>query len=175
MPIAPRPLAHVDPEAARGAHLRAAIRVLGTRPMLWFERTPIWRILWWRLVPRLWRLTGGRLGGDAPLPTGLLETTDTRNGRPHRRVLFYFHDRDRVTLIATKGGLPQDPHWYENALASPHVRFAGEPFRAERVDAGAERDRLWALADRCFPPFAAYRALAARTGREIPILQLTPR
>ena len=95
------------------------LRLLGTRPVLWFERTPIWRILWWRLVPRLWRLTGGRLGGNAPLPTGLLETRDTRNGRPHRRVLFYFHDGDRVTLIATKGGLPQDPYWYDNALASP--------------------------------------------------------
>ena len=175
MPIAPRPLPYVDPEAPRGAVSRTMIRLLGTRPMLWFERTPIWRILWWRLVPRLWRLTGGRLGGNAPMPTGLLETRDTRNGRPHRRVLFYFHDDNKVTLIATKGGLPRDPYWYENALASPEVPFAGEPFRAEPVDAEAERNRLWALADRYFPPFAAYRALAARSDREIPILQLTPR
>ena len=151
------------------------IRLLGTRPVLRFERTLIWRILWWRLVPRLWRLTGGRLGGKAPMPTGLLETRDTRNGRPHRRVLFYFHDEDKVTLIATKGGLPEDPYWYENALASPEVRFGAMTFHAEPVDAREERDRLWALADRYFPPFAAYRASAARTNREIPILQLIPR
>jgi deazaflavin-dependent oxidoreductase (nitroreductase family) len=173
--VRPRPLPYVDPEAPRGAVSRTMIRLLGTRPMLWFERTPIWRILWWRLLPRLWRLTGGRLGGNAPMPTGLLETRDARNGRPHRRVLFYFHDDGKVTLIATKGGLPRDPYWYDNALASPEVRFAEEPFRAEPVDAEAERKRLWALADRYFPPFAAYRAHAARTGREIPILQLTPR
>jgi hypothetical protein len=80
-----------------------------------------------------------------------------------------------VTLIATTGGLARDPHWYENAVASPDVRFAGEPFRAQPVDADAERNRLWALADRHFPPFAAYRALAARSGRQIPILQLTSR
>ncbi len=175
MPIAPRPLPHVDPEAPRGAVLRAMMRLLGTRPVLWFERTPIWRILWWRLVPRLWRLTGGRLGGNAPLPTGLLETTDTRNGRPHRRVLFYFHDDDNVILIATKAGLPRDPYWYENALASPEVEFARQRFRAERVDSGADLDRLWALANRYFPPFAAYRESGARRGREIPILQLVPR
>lgn len=171
----PRPLPRVDPEAPRGAGLRAMIRLLGTRPMLWFERTPIWRIGWWRIVPRVWRLTGGRLGGNAPLPTGLLETTDTRNGRPHRRVLLYFHDGDKVTLIATKAGLPRDPHWYGNALAQRDVTFAGRPYRAEPVDARTERDRLWALANRYFPPFAAYRARAARAGREMPILQLTPR
>ena len=175
MPISPRPLPHVDPDAQRGTASRALIRLLGTRPVLWFERTFIWRILWWRLVPRLWRVSGGRLGGNAPMPTGLLETRDMRNGRPHRRVLFYFHDGDRVTLIATKGGLPSDPYWYENAIASPEVGFAGQPFRAEPVEAEAERDRLWALAEQYFPPFAAYREFAARAGREIPILQLTPR
>ncbi|MDX6413650.1 MAG: hypothetical protein QOH23_1060, partial [Gaiellaceae bacterium] len=130
MPIAPRPLPYVDPEAPRGAVFRTMIRLLGTRPMLWFERTLIYRILWWRLVPRLWRLTGGRLGGNAPMPTGLLETRDRRNGRPHGRVLFYFHDDNKVTLIATTGGLPRDPYWYDNVLASREVRFAGEPFRA---------------------------------------------
>jgi hypothetical protein len=90
-------------------------------------------------------------------------------------VLFYFHDGNAVTLIATTAGLTRDPYWYDNALASPEVRFAGEPFRADPADAEAERDRLSALADRYFPPFAAYRARAARNDRAIPILQLTPR
>ncbi|HYC53488.1 MAG TPA: hypothetical protein VEL28_00915 [Candidatus Binatia bacterium] len=34
---------------------------------------------------------------------------------------------------------------------------------------------LWTLADRVFGPFAAYRAAAARAGRSIPIVRLTPR
>jgi deazaflavin-dependent oxidoreductase (nitroreductase family) len=141
--------------------------------MLWFERTPVWRILGWRLLPLLDRLTGGRLPGKMPLPTALLESTDARNGRPHRRIVFYFHDGEKVIVIATKGGLPQDPFWYGNAVADPDVRLNGDPFRAQPVDAEAERARLWALADRYFPPFIAYRALAAHSGREIPILQLT--
>ena len=80
-----------------------------------------------------------------------------------------------LSALPARRGRSRDPYWYENALASPEVRFAGEPFRAEPVDAEAERNRLWALADRYFPPFAAYRARAARTDREIPILQLTRR
>ena len=151
------------------------LRLLGTRPVLWFERTLIWRTLWWRLVPLAWRLTGGVLGGKAPLPTGLLETRDARNARPHRRALFYFHDGEKVTLIATTGGLPRDPYWYENALASPQVTFSGQGFLAEPVIAEADRERLWVLAGLHFPPFAAYRAHAAQAGREIPILQLTHR
>ncbi len=39
----------------------------------------------------------------------------------------------------------------------------------------AEQERLWALADRVFPPFALYREWAARANRAIPIVQLVPR
>jgi deazaflavin-dependent oxidoreductase (nitroreductase family) len=170
-----RPLAHVDPEARRGPITRAQLGLLSTRFVLWFERTLVWRTLWWRVVPRIVRLTGGRVPRNMPLPTALLETKDSRNGRPHRRVLFYFHDAEKVTVIATKAGLPEDPFWYRNALADPDVLLGGAPFRAHPVDDEAERARLWALADRYFPPFASYRALAARSGREIPILQLVRR
>ena len=143
--------------------------------MLWFERTGAWRLIGWRLTPRLVRLSGGRLAAKMPLPAAVLETKDARNGRPHRRMVFYFHDDDAVTIVATKAGLPQDPFWYENALADPDVRLAGQPFRAQPVRDQSDQARLWTLADRYFPPFAAYRALAARAGRAIPILQLTAR
>jgi deazaflavin-dependent oxidoreductase (nitroreductase family) len=170
-----RPLAHVDPEAGHGPVTRAQIALVGTRPMLWFERTAVYRLVWWRLVPRIMRLTGGRLPGRVPLPTLLIETTDARNGQPHRRALFYFHDAENVTLIATKAGLPEDPFWYQNALAEPDVRLNGRPFRAQPVEDEAELARLWSLAERHFAPFAAMRAQAARAGRRMPILQLSPR
>jgi hypothetical protein len=38
----------------------------------------------------------------------------------------------------------------------------------------AECARLWALADRVFAPYAAYRREAAKVNRKIPIVQLTP-
>ena len=52
--------------------------------------------------------------------------------------------------------------------------FGGDAYRAVVIEAEAEQTRVWALADRVFPPFAIYRDRAARTGRSIPILQLVP-
>ena len=77
--------------------------------------------------------------------------------------------------MASKLGLPEHPSWYHNAVANPDVILGGSPFRAEIVEDEAERDRLWHLADRVFPPYASYRESAARAGRTIPILQLGPR
>src|SRR5438067_10498323 len=87
----------------------------------------------------------------------------------------YFHDGERVTVIPSKGGFPEDPYWYLNALADPDVVFGGQAFRAEAVEDDVERERLWAIAVHYFPPYASYRARAARFGRSVPILQLVPR
>jgi deazaflavin-dependent oxidoreductase (nitroreductase family) len=138
--------------------------------MGWISRTVVWR-----LDPYLLRLTGGRLGMGLVLPTALLETRGARTGRVRRTGVIYFHDGDRVTIVASKLGAPEHPGWYHNLRANPDVRLGGEPFRAEVVDDEQERTRLWALADRVFPPYAAYRARAARTGRTIPIIRLVPR
>jgi deazaflavin-dependent oxidoreductase (nitroreductase family) len=121
------------------------------------------------------RLTGGRLGVGLLLPTALLETRGARTGKVRRNVVIYFHDGDKVTLIPSKLGLPEDPAWLHNLRAHPDVVLGGEPFRAELVDDDAERDRLWQLADRVFPGYASYRTRAAASGRTIAIVQLIPR
>jgi hypothetical protein len=53
--------------------------------------------------------------------------------------------------------------------------FGSRPFHAEAVADEETKERLWALADRSYPPCVTYRERAARTGRTIPILQLGPR
>lgn len=171
MPV-DRNLPHVEPHPPRGA-LRPFTRLMGTAPVSAFERSLPWRLIAWRLVPRLMLLTG-RLTMSRPFPVGLIETRDQRNGRPHCRVAIYFHDGDRVIVIPTKGGMPSDPFWFENAVADPEVRFGGHPFRAEAVAGEAELARLWALAVRFYPPFAGFRERAARSGRTMPILRLVP-
>jgi deazaflavin-dependent oxidoreductase (nitroreductase family) len=127
----------------------------------------------WRLDPHLMRLTRGRLGMGLALPTALLETRGARTGQLRRNGVIYFHDGDQVTIIASKLGLPEHPAWFFNLRADPDVTFGGQPFRAHVVEGEAERDRLWQLADRVFPAYAAYRKRAARAGRTIPIVQLT--
>ena len=128
----------------------------------------------WKIDPLLLRLTRSRVGMGIALPTALLETRGARTGRLRRNGVIYFHDGDRVTIVASKLGLAQHPAWFHNLRAHPDVKLGGRPFRAKVVEDEQEQDRLWRLADRVFPPYAGYRRRAGRTGRTIPIVQLTP-
>lgn len=109
------------------------------------------------------------------LPTALLETRGARSGAVRRNAVVYFHDRDRVTIVASKQGAPEHPAWFHNLRAHPDVVFGGIPMRAKVVSDEAERHRLWTLADRVFAPYATYRRDAAKVNRTIPIVQLTAR
>src|SRR3954451_11050106 len=162
-------LRRVDPRTPRGPLYRGFARLLGTRAAGRVSRRVVWR-----LDPHVLRLTRGRLGLGMFLPTALLETRGARSGLPRRNGVIYFHDGDRPVIIASKLGEPAHPAWFHNARAHPDVRLGGQAFRAEIVTDEGERERLWALADRVFPPYASYRERAARTGRTIPILRLTP-
>ena len=129
----------------------------------------------WKLDPLLLRVTGGRLATTLVFPTAVLETTGAKSGSGRQNAVIYFHDGDRVTIVASNAGSPRHPSWYHNLRARPDVVFGGIAMHATVVSDQAERDRLWQLADRVFPAFASYRRDAARTNRSIPIVQLTPR
>jgi deazaflavin-dependent oxidoreductase (nitroreductase family) len=165
----------VDPTAERGRLLSVGLRFMGRPAMVAFETSFLFRYTAWRIVPVLMRLTGGRFAALVPLPIGVIETTDLRNGRPHRRAVLYFNDGGDTIVIASKAGWPEDPFWCRNARAEPAVRFEARPFRAEPVEDAAEQERLWRLADAFHPSSVAYRERAARSGRTIPILRLVPR
>ncbi len=120
-------------------------------------------------------MTRGRIGMGLVLPTALLETHGAKPGLRRRNAVIYFHDGDRVTIVASFAGAPKHPAWFHNLLAHPDVTFGGISMRATVVDDEAERRRLWTLADRVFAPYATYRRDAAKSGRRIPIVQLTER
>ncbi len=165
-----RDVPYVDPRKRRGFIYRAYAWLVGTRPFGWLSRK-----VGWKLDPVLLRLSGGRIGTGLLLPTALLETRGARTGLARRNGVIYFHDGERVTIIASKLGLPQHPAWFHNLRAHPQVTLGGQPFRAEVVTDDGERARLWERADRVFPAYAAYRKRAARAGRTIPIVRLHPR
>jgi deazaflavin-dependent oxidoreductase (nitroreductase family) len=165
-----RPLPYVDPARPRGRLYRA---------YAWFSATRLGAVLsraiLWKLDPHLLRLSGGRVGMTLMLPSALLETRGAKTGAVRRNGVIYFHDGDRVTLVASKLGLPEDPAWFHNLCARPAVVFGGQPFRAQVVEDESERARLFALGDQVFPPYAVYRERAAAAGRTIPIVQLVAR
>jgi deazaflavin-dependent oxidoreductase (nitroreductase family) len=129
----------------------------------------------WKLDPLLLRLTRGRLATTLVFPTTVLETIGAKSGAPRRNAVIYFHDGERVIIVASNAGSPRHPSWYHNLRAHPDVVLGGIPMRARIVVDRGERDRLWRLADRVFPAFASYRRDAARANRRIPIVQLAPR
>jgi deazaflavin-dependent oxidoreductase (nitroreductase family) len=168
-------LRYVDPTAARGPIYRLFGRLLATGAMTRLSRSGLWSAVMWKIDPHLLRITRGRVGTGLMIPTALLETVGARSGLPRRNAVIYFHDGDAVTIVASQAGRPENPNWFHNLLANPDVVLGGQCFRAEVVEEGQERERLWQLADAVFPAFASYRVSAGRSGREIPIVQLSCR
>jgi deazaflavin-dependent oxidoreductase (nitroreductase family) len=165
-------LRYVDPRAQRGPIYRAYVGLASSRFATWLSKKAIWSSIVWKIDPVLLRVTKGRLGTGLLLPTALLQTRGARTGLVRRNAVIYFHDGDRVTIIASQAGRPGNPSWFYNARANPDVLLGGQPYRAEIVEDEASRARLWELADRVFPAFASYRQSAASARRTIPILQL---
>jgi deazaflavin-dependent oxidoreductase (nitroreductase family) len=162
-------LKHVDPDRRPGAFSRANAAFANTRLGRFLSVHVVWKV-----DPWLMRVTGGRLGFGVGIPTALLETTGTKSGAARSNAVIYFHDGERVTIVASKIGLPTHPAWFHNLRAHPEVTFGGIPMRAEIITDEAERERIWVLADCVFAPYAVYRREAAEAGRTIPIVQLYP-
>jgi F420H(2)-dependent quinone reductase len=125
---------------------------------------------------RVYRATGGKVGGRAgKAPVLLLTTTGRKSGQPRTSPLLYTHaGDDAYMVIASKGGAAQHPLWYRNLQANPlaEVTVGRETRQMRARDAhGEERERLWrALAD-LYPGYDRY---AKKTSRRIPVVVLEP-
>lgn len=105
-------------------------------------------------------------------PACLLTTTGRKSGNPIEAPLIYARDGDKVILVASLGGAPNNPSWYENLLAHPDVtvQIKREKWNARaRTVEGAERERLWKIAAEVFPTYNDYQS---RTDRKIPVVVL---
>ncbi len=125
---------------------------------------------------RVYRETAGEHGyhwrGTTIL---LLSTTGRTSGEVRTTPLIHRTDGERWVVVASKGGAPANPSWYENMLANPDatIQVLGEeiPVRATTAE-GEERARLWSLMCQVWPAYEEYQA---RTDREIPVVVLTRR
>jgi deazaflavin-dependent oxidoreductase (nitroreductase family) len=166
----PRPLKYVDPSHRPSPFSRAYAAFSNTRLGRFLSIHLVWKV-----DPFLMRLSRGRVGLDLTISTALLETRGAKSGAVRRNVVIYFHDGDKVTIVASKLGHPTHPAWFHNLRAHPEVTLGGIPMRATVVSDEAERQRLWTLADCVFAPYATYRREAAKENRTIPVIQLTAR
>jgi deazaflavin-dependent oxidoreductase (nitroreductase family) len=125
---------------------------------------------------RVYRETGGRRGYDwRGTEILLLTTRGRRSGEQRTTPLIHRTDGERYVVVASKGGAPEHPGWFENLQAEPNasiqVRDEEVPVRATVAD-GAERERLWTAMAEVWPAYAEYQT---KTSREIPVVVLERR
>ncbi|HUC04256.1 MAG TPA: nitroreductase family deazaflavin-dependent oxidoreductase, partial [Acidimicrobiales bacterium] len=109
------------------------------------------------------------------VPILLLTTTGRMSHLPRTTPLIFGRQGNDYLVVASKGGAPQHPEWYQNLLADPSARIQ---VRAEQIEVTArtagddEKPALWKVVTAQWPNYDAYQA---RTERVIPVVVLSPR
>lgn len=124
----------------------------------------------------LYRLSGSRIGARAFGNSVLLLTVIGRKtGKQRTTPLLYFRDGDNLLVVASKGGHPKHPRWYENLVANPDVmvQIGHEKMPMRAITATEdEKSRLWPEIVRAYKGYAEYQR---KTTRNIPIVILKKR
>lgn len=131
----------------------------------------------------VYRKTNGRIGGKwrigagfrKPVPTLLLEHRGRKSGKVFTVPLLYLVDGPDLVVVASQGGLPNNPQWYRNLVVEPNTTAQVGPERrpVEAVTADPQqRSRLWPRLVELYADFDTYQSW---TEREIPVVILRPR
>jgi F420H(2)-dependent quinone reductase len=124
---------------------------------------------WVRDQVETYERSGGREGNtfmDTALPVVLLTTRGRKSGKLRKSPLMRVEHDGEYALVASKGGMPDNPSWYGNLLANPNeatLQDGPEPFAIDvrEVD-GDERASWWSRAVEAYPPYAEYQEKAER-------------
>lgn len=147
----------------------SASKAAGSPPPRWLVKAMT------RMHVLLNRLSGGRLfntlaGDDVCFVT----MKGAKSGRTLTIPLMYVPYRGGVLLVASMGGAPKNPVWYNNLVKHPEidVRHRGRRMKLRaRLATPEEKPELWPLCDERYAPYADYRK---RTTRDIPIFVCEP-
>jgi deazaflavin-dependent oxidoreductase (nitroreductase family) len=130
-----------------------------------------------RLAVRLYRWSGGRMGGRAVggTPVLLLTVPGRKSGLPRTTAVGYFEHAGGYLVVGSAGGSGEDPQWFKNLRRANEatVQIGRRTFRARvRELTGEERDRAWreVVLERT-PAFGRYEE---KTHRTMPLALLTP-
>lgn len=113
---------------------------------------------------------------DTGLPIIVVSMRGAKSGKVRKIGLMRVEHGGEYALVASKGGAPENPSWYENLVAHPDdvlVQDGPEPVAMTvREVTGTERAQWWERAVAAFPTYATYQA---KTAREIPVFVASPR
>ena len=130
-----------------------------------------------RLAVRLYRWSGGRIGGRAVggTPVLLLTVPGRKSGQPRTTAVGYFEHAGGYVVVGSAGGSHADPQWFKNLRAAPEaeVRIGTRTLRARTRELhGEERDAVWR--DVVLTRTPAFGRYEEKTHRPMPLALLTP-
>lgn len=112
---------------------------------------------------------------DTGLPVIIVTNRGSKTGAIRKTPLMRVKDGYNYILVASQGGAPKHPQWYHNLKADPNVEIRDKTevykMRVREVVDVVERERLWNIAVKAFPPYQEYQA---KTTRLIPIFVAEP-
>ena len=122
------------------------------------------------------KISGGtlfnQLGGDDVV---FVTMTGAKSQRQITIPLMYVPYQDGVLLVASQGGAPRNPVWYNNLVKHPDIvviHRGRKMLLTARLATTVEKPAMWPVCDQYYKPYADYRA---RTDRDIPIFVCEPR
>lgn len=124
----------------------------------------------------VYKLTGGRIMGKLTgRPVMLVTMTGVKSGKRRTIPLMYVPYKEGVILVASQGGAPKSPVWYNNVVANPDivVQYKSKKMylKARQVD-DEEKAAVWPV---CVEHYHEYDDYQKRTDRNIPVFVCEPR
>ncbi len=145
------------------------------RKVVKLDRGPF-RKLSSRMHCRMYRLTGGRFGGQLDSASGvrpilLLETTGRRTARKRMTPLVYLRDGESWVVAGANAGRDTDPAWVFNLRSDPHATITvGRDVIdvvATELDP-AEAQAMWPALNGMNAQYEEYQKLTDRT---VPVIR----
>ena len=113
---------------------------------------------------------------DSGIPVIIVTMKGKSSGNVRKIALMRVEHEGEYALIASMGGAPSNPAWYNNLVADPdnvEIQDGPAPFAVSvREVTGDERALWWDRSVAVFPNYAEYQEKTART---IPVLIASPR
>jgi deazaflavin-dependent oxidoreductase (nitroreductase family) len=130
---------------------------------------------WVRDQVALYESSGGLEGTTLrDLPVVIVTNRGVKTGKLHKTPVMRVEHEGRYAVVASKGGAPSHPVWYNNLVANPDTELQDGPDKTDmtaRLVTGDERAAWWERAVAAYPDYADYQK---RTTREIPVFVLEP-
>lgn len=107
---------------------------------------------------------------ETGIPVIIVTMRGHASGKVRKIALMRVEHEGAYALVASYGGAPKHPAWYDNLVADPNVEIQDGPaphdYRVREVS-GDERATWW---DRAVAVFGNYAEYQAKTDRVIPVL-----